>query len=61
MKFEVKLHFDSPNRACGSGGLANSLGGVNACRVCVAHAVNTYQSSEQIVVCRLQVSCFTNP
>ena len=28
VKFEVKLHL-SPYRACGSGGLANSLGGAN--------------------------------
>ena len=29
--------FDSPYRACGSGGLANSLGGANACHVCCEH------------------------
>ena len=49
--------YDSPYRACGSGSLANSLGGANCilyARSTLASFPDTYQSSKQVVVCRLQ-------
>ena len=58
-KVRGEASFD--NRACGSGDLSNSLGGANARYIRVARAVSTYHSSEQVVVCCLQTSCFTNP
>ena len=56
--------YDSPYRACGSGSLANSLGGANCilyARSTLASFPDTYQSSKQVVVCRLQALCFINP
>ena len=45
--------FDSPYRACGSGGLANSLGGAN----CVPYTRNALASFQALA--QLPVACST--